>query len=217
MQSTHKTQNAQVVLELLQKMYPNAGCTLDFTGPLELLIATILAAQCTDVRVNIVTKELFKKYPTVEHYAQADPKELEQDIKSTGFYQNKTKSIITCCRQIIERYQGQVPSSMEALTALAGVGRKTANVVLGNAFNIPGIIVDTHMRRVSQRLGLTSNDDPVKIERDLCAVIPQMEWVIFSHRMVEHGRKICIARNPRCSICLLAPHCRYFQNLNSGK
>ena len=198
---------ALALVNILQEAYPNAGCTLNFRNPLELLVATILAAQCTDVRVNLVTAELFKKYPTAADYAQACLSELESDIKPTGFYRNKAKNIIACCRQLLTRHQGRLPATMEELIALSGVGRKTANVILGNTFGIPGLVVDTHVRRLSRRLGLTDNADPTKIEFDLQALIPEKEWVIFSHRLVEHGRKVCRARRPHCSDCCLATVC----------
>jgi len=204
-------EKALAVVHELQKAYPNAKCTLDFSNPLELLVATILAAQCTDVRVNQVTAGLFKKYPAATDYAKAHLSEFEQQIKSTGFYRNKAKNIIACCRQLLAKHQGQVPAGMEELTALPGVGRKTANVILGNVFSIPGLVVDTHVRRVSRRLGLTGNSDPTKIEFEMQPLIPQKEWVMFSHRLVEHGRKVCQARKPRCSDCCLAFLCPYFR------
>ncbi len=195
------------LIRILRAEYPNAKCTLAYNSPLELLIATILAAQCTDARVNQVTASLFKKYPKTEDFANASQNELMEDIKSTGFYRNKAKNIINCCQKIINDYQGKIPSGMEKLTALPGVGRKTANVILGNAFDIPGVVVDTHVRRLSQRLGLTVNSDPTKIEFDLQKLIPEEEWVMFGHRIVEHGRKICQARRPKCDICRLASIC----------
>jgi endonuclease-3 len=174
---------------------------------LELLIATVLSAQCTDVRVNIVTKELFKKYKTAEDYARATPARLEDDIRSTGFYKNKTKSIINCCKKISYRHGGAVPATLDELVKLDGIGRKTANVILGNAFGIPGITVDTHVKRVSYRLALTENQDPVKIEYDLMELVPEKEWTHFSHLIIFHGRNTCSARKPRCGACVIESHC----------
>jgi len=194
--------------KLLAEEYPDAVCALEFRNPLELLIATILSAQCTDVRVNLVTKDLFRRYRTAADYATADPKELEQLIKSTGFFRNKAKNIQACCQRLVDECGGEVPKELERLVKLPGVGRKTANVVLGTAFGIAsGVVVDTHVARLSWRLGLTTHKDPVKIERDLMAVLPAREWVDFSHRMIHHGRKICIARRPKCEICRLNKIC----------
>lgn len=195
------------IITLLKKKYPEARCSLNFKRPLELLIATILSAQCTDVRVNIVTKELFKKYKTADDYARVKPETLEDDIRSTGFYKNKTKSIINCCKKIVELHEGQVPSSMEELVTLGGIGRKTANVILGNAFGIPGITVDTHVKRISYRLALTENQDPVKIEYDLMELVPEKEWTHFSHLIIFHGRNTCVARKPHCGECVIETHC----------
>ena len=177
---------------------------------MQLLIATILAAQCTDERVNIVTKDLFKKYKTVYDFANANPEELEQDIKSTGFYRNKTKNIIGCCQKLIKEHSGKIPNNMEDLVALPGVGRKTANVVLSNIYGIPGVIVDTHCIRLSNRIGLTENEDPVKIENDLMEIIPHKDWAKFSNNLVYHGRAICDARKPKCEICSISKHCGSF-------
>jgi endonuclease-3 len=199
---------AAKVVEHLSRAYPEAKCALDFRSPLELLVATILSAQCTDVRVNLVTKDLFAKYRTAADYAQAPLEKLEEAVQSTGFYHNKAKSIQVACRTLLEKYGGQVPQDMDALVQLPGIGRKTANVVLGTAFSIPsGIAVDTHVARVSRRLGLTSQKDPVKIERDLMEQIPKQEWIDFSHRMVHHGRRICAARKPKCHACPLNAIC----------
>jgi len=198
---------AQKIDERLRKAYPNAKCTLDFANPLELLIATILAAQCTDERVNMVTPALFRAYPGAAAFAGADAAELEEAIRSTGFYHNKAKSVIQCCKMLVEKHGGQVPRNMEALTALSGVGRKTANVILGNAFGIPGIVVDTHVRRLSQRMGLTKNDDPDKIEMDLRGQVPEKDWTDFSHRIVFHGRTVCLAKKPNCPGCLVNDLC----------
>ena len=189
-------------------MYPKAKCSLDYETPFELLIATILSAQSTDVRVNLVTKTLFKKYPTVASFASAKPIVLERDIHSTGFFRNKAKSIMGASQAILERHAGEVPKTIDELTALPGVGRKTANVVLGNAFGIDeGIVVDTHVTRVSGRLGLTRQTDAVKIENDLVKLIPRKDWTKFSHMLIFHGRAICIARKPKCSACLLNELC----------
>jgi len=199
------------VLELLEQQYPKVYVTLDFSNPLELLVATVLSAQCTDVRVNQVTPALFKKYPTAAHYAQAPVAELEQAIYTTGFFRQKAKSIQGLCRALVKDYVGQVPSSLEELVKLPGVGRKTANVILGNAFGIPGIVVDTHCGRVAQRLGLTKEKDPVKIEFDLMGLAPKERWTRFSLQMIWHGRAICTAKNPQCSRCPLLPYCDYGQ------
>ncbi len=196
------------IIKLLKAEYPEAKCSLDFSNPLELLVATILSAQCTDERVNQVTFELFKKYPKAKNYAQVSQAELEQDIRSTGFYKNKAKSIIGCCKSLLEKHGGEVLSSLDELVQLDGVGRKTANVVLGTYFGIPSIVVDTHVSRLVQRLGLTSRKDPVKIEFELMKIVPKQDWVIFSHLLIYHGRNVCNARNPqheRCCINTLCP------------
>lgn len=195
------------IITLLKKRYPDARCALNHKNPLELLVATILSAQCTDVRVNKVTKDLFKKYKQAEDYAGAKPETLENDIRSTGFYKNKARSIIKCCKVIFEKYKGKIPATMEELVALGGIGRKTANVILGNAFGIPGITVDTHVKRVAYRLALTKNQDPVKIEYDLMELVPKKEWTQFSHLMIFHGRYTCMARKPLCAECVLESHC----------
>ncbi len=206
--ATKKQERALEIVSLLRRMYPKAKCTLDFTNPFELLIATILSAQSTDVRVNIVTKSLFRKYPNPQAFAEARQPEMERDVRQTGFFRNKAKAVIAASKAIMEKHGGEVPRTMEELTALSGVGRKTANVVLGNAFNAPvGVVVDTHVARVSGRLGLTSNSDPVKIEQDLMKLIPQKEWTIFSHRLIFHGRQICVARKPKCRECRLNELC----------
>lgn len=198
---------ARRILRTLAKLYPDAKCALEYRNPLELLIATILAAQCTDVRVNLITPALFARYPTAKDFAEADQNELETMIQSTGFFRNKAKSIRACCRQIVEKHGGVVPRTMAELVSLPGVGRKTANVVLGNCFAVPGIPVDTHVGRLSRRLGLTAEVDPVKVERDLMALIPKKEWTMFSHRMIYHGRQVCHARKPKCDACPLADMC----------
>jgi endonuclease-3 len=200
--------HARRVAKALGDAYPDAQCSLNFRTPLELLIATILSAQCTDARVNIVTKPLFKKYKSAQAFADADLPELEQDIKSTGFYRNKAKNIKGCCEKLVELYDGEVPRELDQLVVLPGVGRKTANVVLGAAFDIAvGVVVDTHVTRLSRRTGLTHQKDAVKIERDLMAELPQTEWVDLSHRMIQHGRRVCVARKPKCDICTLAKIC----------
>jgi endonuclease III len=197
------------ILQLLDQHYPAAHCTLDFTNPLELLVATVLSAQCTDVRVNLVTPAIFSQYPTPAHYADAPLEDLEQAVYTTGFYRQKAKSIKALCRALVEDYGGQVPASLDDLVKLPGIGRKTANVILGNAFGIPGLVVDTHMSRVSQRLGLTRQKDPVKIEFDLMPLAPKERWVKFSHQMIWHGRQICTAKKPDCPHCPLLPYCDY--------
>lgn len=195
-------------IRVLRKTYPDAHCALNHTNPLELLIATILSAQCTDARVNIVTADLFRKYRKAEDFVNVAREELERDIHSTGFFRNKAKSIQGACQIIAERYKGKVPETMEELLALPGVARKTANVVLGNAFGIAsGIVVDTHVSRLSQRLGLTNQEQPEKIERDLIAITPQKEWIDLSHLLIAHGRALCKARNPQCQACPLEPQC----------
>ncbi len=205
------TEKIGPVLEQLEKHYPKAHVTLDFTNPLELLVATVLSAQCTDVRVNQVTPALFKKYPTAGDYAKAPLEELEADIRSTGFYHQKAKSIKGICQTLVEKYGDQVPGVLEELVQLPGVGRKTANVILGNAFGLPGIVVDTHCGRVAQRIGLTREKDPVKIEFDLMPLVPKARWVKFSHQMIWHGRSICTAKNPKCPQCPILPYCDYGQ------
>jgi endonuclease-3 len=190
------------IIARLKRRYPEARCALEHEDPLQLLVATILSAQCTDARVNQVTRTLFQKYRTAEDYANADPAVFEQEIKSTGFFRNKTKAILGLAQALLERHGGQVPASMEALTQLPGVGRKTANVVLGTAFGInDGVVVDTHVRRIANRLKLTAHSDPEKIERDLMRLVPRKEWSDFGHLLIHHGRQICIARKPKCEIC----------------
>jgi len=206
--SPGERRRAQAINRRLAKAYPDARCTLDHRSPLELLVATILSAQCTDERVNIVTPELFRKYPTAEHYASAPIADLEESVRSTGFFRNKAKSIRAAATLLVDQHGGQVPETMEELLALPGVARKTANVVLGNAFGqASGVVVDTHVHRVTRRLGLTPEQDPPKIERDMMALLPSREWVQFSHRVIQHGRRICIARKPRCPECVLADLC----------
>ncbi len=205
--STSQRHAAEVV-RLLVEHYPDADCSLDFTTPLELLVATILSAQCTDERVNIVTKGLFRKYRSAANYANAPLPELEEAIQSTGFFRNKAKNIQNCCRLLVERYEGEVPREIDKLVELPGVGRKTANVVLGTAFGIAsGVVVDTHVTRLSQRLGMTVQKDAEKIEKDLMEAIPESAWIAFSHRMIQHGRNICGARKAQCAECPMAPIC----------
>ncbi|HEX9069515.1 MAG TPA: endonuclease III [Ktedonobacterales bacterium] len=204
-----RRKRTEKIISRLRADYPDAKCSLDFTTPYELLFATILSAQCTDERVNMVTKSLFKKYPTVQAFADADLEELEQDIKSTGFYRNKAKHILESARLLVERDGGEVPRAMDTLLTLPGVARKTANVVLGNAYGIvEGVVVDTHVGRISQRLGLTANTDPAKVEQDLMKVVPPQDWLDFSHLLIYHGRKVCQARQPlceECGVCELCP------------
>ncbi|HVO35421.1 MAG TPA: endonuclease III, partial [Gemmatimonadales bacterium] len=196
------------ILRRLERSYPDAKCSLDHKDPLQLLVATILSAQCTDARVNLVTKDLFRKYKNAADYAAANPAEFETEIRSTGFFRNKTKSVIGMAQALMERFDGTVPDSMEALTSLPGVGRKTANVVLGNAFGKnEGIVVDTHVARVSRLLGLTRQRDPAKIEQDLMKIVPKRRWTLFSHLLIHHGRAVCVARRPRCEACTVAHLC----------
>ncbi|HUT16741.1 MAG TPA: endonuclease III [Acidobacteriota bacterium] len=196
------------VIELLEREHSDAKVALHYTNPLELLVATILSAKCTDERVNMVTKTLFKKYAKAEEYANADLKELEQDIKSTGFYRNKAKNIKKCCQLLVEKYNSQVPKTMEELIELPGVARKTANIVLSNAYGvIAGVAVDTHVRRLAQRLGLTENDSPDKIETDLMNIVPRDKWMRITDLLIFHGRRICIARKPKCDACVLNKIC----------
>jgi len=202
-----KKKRAVKILSLLENEYPDAKCHLNFDGPFELLIGCILSAQCTDKRVNEVTPELFKKYPTPYEFSEAEKTELEQDIHSCGFFRAKAKSILNCSKALVEEYKGEVPKTMDELTKLAGVGRKTANVVLGNYFGIPGIIVDTHIKRLSTRLGLTTNSDPTKIEHDLNELIPQEKWTVFSNSLGDHGRTVCHARKPLCGDCMISHFC----------
>ena len=215
---TERRARIDKILPLLKSMYPGAKCSLGHRNPLELLVATILSAQCTDERVNIVTKDLFKKYKSANDYAKAPQEALEKDIQSTGFFRNKAKSLRGMGEALVSQHEGKVPSTMDELTHLPGVGRKTANVVLGNAFgqNI-GVVVDTHVSRLSNRLALTKHADPVKIEQDLMVIVPQSDWTIFSHLLIHHGREICTARNPKCERCPLLPHCPAGQLFIKGK
>jgi endonuclease-3 len=207
-QATPRSIRISRLIERFREVYPSAHCELNFSNPLELLVATILSAQCTDKRVNIVTKDLFQRFRTAEDYAGVAQEELENAIRSTGFYRNKSKSIRSMAKDLVERHQGQVPSTMTALVALAGVGRKTANVVLGNAFQInEGIVVDTHVARLAHRLGLTKRTEPEKIEHDLMRLVPRADWTDFSHWLIWHGRRRCTALRPDCEHCEVANLC----------
>jgi endonuclease-3 len=202
------SQRITPIIEKLKAQYPDAKCALDHENPLQLLVATILSAQCTDVRVNLVTKDLFRKYRTAQDFASADPERLQEEIKSTGFFRNKTKSLIGMGKALVERHHGDVPRTMEELTKVPGAGRKTANVVLGNAFGLnEGVVVDTHVNRLANRLKLTKHSDPVKIEQDLMKLVPRDEWTLFSHLLIHHGRQICDARKPKCEICPISDLC----------
>lgn len=202
-----RKERAKLILDILKREYPYVKCTLNYTTPMEMLVATQLSAQCTDARVNIVTEELFKRYKSVEDFANADYDELCEYIRSAGFYRNKAKNIISAARRIMEVYNGEVPDTMEDLLSLAGTGRKTANLVLGDIFKKPAIVVDTHCIRLSGRMGLTNNTDPVKIEMDLKKIIPPEESLDFCHRLVNHGRLVCLARKPKCDICAVRDVC----------
>ena len=202
-----KKKRALKIIAKLGKTNPNPKCALTFSNPLELLVATILSAQCTDKRVNMVTPAVFKKYPKAEDYAKANPAEFEGHIRSTGFYKNKTKNILGAAKEIVNRFSGRVPDCLEDLVTLPGVGRKTANVVLGNAYATPGLTVDTHMIRLNRRLGLTRNVDPVKIEYDLMKIVPQKLWTDYSHLIIHHGRNRCFARKPDCPGCEIRDLC----------
>jgi len=191
----------------LDKLYTDADCTLDFADPLQLLISTQLAAQCTDERVNIVTKTLYKEYRSVYDFAGAEIAELEAIIRPTGFFRNKARNIINCCKKLISDYAGEIPSTMEDLLKLPGVGRKTANILLGDAFNTPGIVVDTHAGRLARRMGLTKETDPVKVEFELMAIIPKEHWTKFGHQLVLHGRAVCSSRKPNCLGCTIGELC----------
>jgi endonuclease-3 len=204
-----KHARANEICKRLAEAYPDAACALHFHDPFQLLVATILSAQCTDKMVNQVTPALFARYPDARAMAAAEPARLEALIQRTGFFRQKAKSILAASRDIVERFGGEVPRTLVELVTLHGVGRKTANVVLGNAFDVPGLTVDTHMTRVNARLGLTSHDDPVKIERDLMELVPEREWTLYSHRVIEHGRTTCDARRPRCERCVLHDLCPF--------
>ena len=203
-----KRARAGSIFDTLRGLYPDSRCALDFETPLQLLVATILAAQCTDKRVNEVTPALFRRYPTARHYAEAPIEELEEMVKTTGFFRNKARALKNLGQALLAQHGGEVPATMEALHELPGVGRKTANVVLGNAFGLAeGIVVDTHVQRLSRRLGLTDQTDPEKIERDLIALVPREHWTLWSHLLIDHGRQVCQARKPNCPGCAVADRC----------
>ena len=207
--------NTKAILEALEREYGTEYvCYLNHENALQLLIATMLSAQCTDARVNIVTESLFKKYITAEDFANANLKELEEEIRSTGFYHNKAKNIIACCKQLVEKYDGEVPNDLEVLTSLAGVGRKTANVVRGNIFHEPSVVVDTHVKRISKKLGLTKNEDPVKIEFDLMKELPKEWWILWNIHIIRLGRTICKAPTPKCEECFLQELCPDYKKRN---
>lgn len=196
------------VLNLLDEHYGTMKCYLNHENPWQLLIATILSAQCTDDRVNIVTESLFKKYTSIKDFVEADLIELEKDIRPTGFYHNKAKNIKLCCQQLLSQFGGEVPRDIEDLTSLAGVGRKTANVVRGHIYNIPSVVVDTHVKRISNLIGFTKSQDPVKIEFDLMKILPKEHWIRYNTQVIAHGRKVCIARRPKCNECFLIEYCK---------
>ena len=210
----NRKERARLILERLDREYSaEYVCYLNHDNAWQLLIATILSAQCTDARVNIVTKDLFVKYNSLEAFSKANLKDLEQDIKSTGFYHNKARNIIACATELLDRHNGEVPRDIESLTALSGVGRKTANVIRGNIYNDPSIVVDTHVKRISGLLGLTKETDPVKIEMDLMKVLPKDHWILYNIHIIRLGRTICIARRPRCEECFLKDVCKYHDTL----
>ncbi len=203
-----RKRRAARIVRRLAAAYPDAKCSLDFSTPLELLVATILSAQCTDARVNQLTPGLFRKYPTAAHYAHAGQSELERDVQPTGFFRNKAKNIRLCCQALLEKHDGKVPDALDALVELPGVGRKTANVILGTAFNrAEGVVVDTHVGRIVRRLGLSAEKDPEKVERDLMDLFARKEWIVLGHRLIRHGRQCCTARKPNCPDCPLEDLC----------
>ena len=204
---TKAGERVREIFPILRKTYPEARIALKHSNPLELLVSTILSAQCTDVRVNMVTKTLFKKYTSAKDWAKADVKQIESDIKSTGFFRNKAANIKGACTKVIEEFDGKIPGTMEEILTLPGVGRKTANCVLGNAFGVPGVVCDTHVIRLSRRLGLSPNSDPVKLEFDLAEIVPRKNWLLFSDLLIFHGRNICKARKPDCMNCPVAKYC----------
>jgi len=204
---TRAAERVRKIFPILRKTYPEARIALKHSNPLELLVSTILSAQCTDVRVNMVTKTLFKKYTSAKDWAKADVKQIESDIKSTGFFRNKAANIKGACTKVIEEFDGKIPGTMEDILTLPGVGRKTANCVLGNAFGVPGVVCDTHVIRLSRRLGLSPNSDPVKLEFDLAEIVPRKNWLLFSDLLIFHGRNICKARKPDCVNCPIAKYC----------
>lgn len=202
-----RRRRAEKILRLLHERYPDSGIVLQFSSPFHLLVATILSAQCTDARVNMVTPELFRRYPTPQSFIDAPQEEIEQAIFSTGYYRQKARSIRAASEALVERFNGEVPRTMEELLTLPGVGRKTANVLLGHSFGMPGMVVDTHVKRIANLLGLVDSEDPEKVERQLMAIVPEQEWVMFSHMLADHGRAICIARRPQCTHCPLSVLC----------
>ncbi len=212
----NKKERVIEILKIFDELYPEAECSLEYKDPLQLLISTQLAAQCTDARVNIVTKDLYKKYRSAEDFANAEQSELEQDIKSTGFYRNKAKNIIACCQLLVEKYDGKIPDNMEEMLQLPGVGRKTANLVLYEVYGIPGVVVDTHAKRLSNRIGLTKNQEPEKIEYDLQKIVPKERWADFCHKLVYHGREVCNARKPDCENCRINSLCDYCKSITIG-
>ncbi|QQR80537.1 MAG: endonuclease III [Deltaproteobacteria bacterium] len=208
----NRSEKSKIILSTLKKLYPDAHCELNYSNPLELLIATILSAQCTDKRVNSVTESLFKRFKKPEDYLKVLTSVIENEIRTTGFFRNKAKSIQGACRTLVEKHQGQVPQTMEELVKLPGVGRKTANVVLGNAFNIPGFPCDTHVIRLSNRLGLTKSENAEQVEKDVTILFPKQEWTHMSHRLIWHGRRCCYARKPDCEACPLQEICEFYRN-----
>ena len=212
-----KSEKVAFIREYLCDTYGDTPCTLDFKNPFELLVSACLAAQCTDARVNMVTPALFKKYPTVADFAKADIKDVENLIRSTGFFRNKAKNIVACANVLVEKFNGQVPDNMEDLLSLPGVGRKIANLLLGDVFGKPCIVVDTHCKRITHLLGLTKNTDPAKIEKDLKKIIPEDYGSLFCHQIVEHGRNICIARRPKCEECGMNSVCSHYKNKTGAK
>lgn len=212
------TKHTKEILEALSARYgTDTKCYLNHENAWQLLIATMLSAQCTDARVNIVTKDLFQKYTSVDDFAEADLKELEKDIHSTGFYHNKAKNIISCCKDLRDKFGGEVPSDIDELTSLAGVGRKTANVIRGNIFNEPSIVVDTHVKRISKKLGLTKEEDPVKVEMDLMKVLPKDYWILWNMQIITFGREICKAPTPKCEECFMSHLCPDYKKRKKGK
>lgn len=209
----NKKEKTIQIINIFDKLYPNAECSLEYNSPLQLLISTQLAAQCTDARVNLVAKDLYLKYKTAKDFANADLNELEADIKSTGFYRNKAKNIIACCKILVEKYDEKIPNNMEKLLQLPGVGRKTANLVLYEIFGVQGIVVDTHAKRLSNRIGLTKNENPEKIEYDLQKIVPKSSWADFCHKLVYHGREVCKARKPECEKCEIRQFCNYYSKI----
>lgn len=212
------TKRTKEILDILDEVYTTEyKCYLNYETPWQLLIATMLSAQCTDARVNIVTEKLFKKYDSLEKFAEADLKELERDIHSTGFYHNKAKNIIACSKALLKNHGGEVPGDIEALTALAGVGRKTANVIRGNIFHEPSVVVDTHVKRISKRLGLSMSDDPEKVEQELMKALPKDHWILYNIQIITFGREICFARNPKCEECFLQKYCKEYKERKKKK